>query len=91
MRAGDWKLYLPLKAKHGLGAAKKTPPPQALELYDVRHDVSEQQEVSAQHPDIVARLTALAEKARAELGDGDQQGTGQRPPGHVENPQPLVP
>lgn len=92
VRAGPWKLYLPLEDKRALGPARQKgkPQPQPLALYDVRHDVSEEREVSAQHPEIVARLTAMAEKARAELGDGDRRGTGQREAGHVENPKPLL-
>jgi len=90
VRAGPWKLYLPLNSKLAHGPTKKKPQPQSLALYDVRNDVSEQREVSAQHPDVVARLTAMAEKARTELGDGDRKGTGQRDAGHAENPKPLL-
>ncbi len=89
VRAGDWKLYLPLPAKFANLQRKGVPA--SLELYDVRHDVSEQQEVSAQHPEVVRRLTALAEKARAEVGDVDRAGSGQREAGRVEKPFPLVP
>jgi arylsulfatase A-like enzyme len=90
VRAGPWKLYLPLDSKNAHGPTKKKPQPQKLALYDVRNDVSEQREVSAQHPDVVVRLTAMAEKARAELGDGERKGAGQRDAGHVENPKPLL-
>jgi arylsulfatase A len=91
VRAGAWKLYLPLEHKGALGSGKGKPSSQQLALYDVRNDVAEEHEASAQHPEIVQRLTALAEKARAELGDGDSQGSGQREAGHVNDPQPLVP
>jgi hypothetical protein len=60
------------------------------ELYNVRDDVSESQEVSAHHPAVVQRLLALAEHARLELGDGGQNGKGQRAAGWVEIPQPLT-
>lgn len=92
VRSGPWKLYLPLEQKGSLGQQKgKTrPQPQALALYDVRNDVSEQHEVAAQHPEIVNRLAAMAEQARAELGDGSQRGTGQRDAGSVEKPVPLL-
>ena len=89
VRAGDWKLYLPLEGK--FANLKRTPEPAKAELYDVRHDVSEEHEVSAAHADIVARLTALAEKARADLGDTDRPGAGQREAGFVETPAALVP
>ena len=48
--------------------------------------------VDKQHaqPEVVARLTALAEQARQELGDLDHEGIGQRRVGRVERPQPQV-
>ncbi len=88
VRAGPWKLYLPLKEKLINLAHKTAPAP--LELYDVRHDVGEIREVSEEHPDVVARLLALAERARSEIGDGATGGTGQRPAGLVEVPKPLL-
>lgn len=89
VRAGDWKLYLPLKVKHI--NLKRTGAPTKAELYDVRHDVSEEHEVSAAHPDVVARLSALAEKARADVGDVDHAGSGQRAAGMVKVARPLLP
>ncbi len=89
VRAGDWKLYLPLEGK--FFTLKNKREPSKLELYDVRHDVGEQQEVSAQYPDVVKRLTALAEKARSDIGDFNRPGTGQREAGLVEKAAPLLP
>lgn len=89
VRSGPWKLYLPLDAKY-VSLARKTVPARA-ELYDVRNDPGETREVSAQHPEVVARLTTLATRARRTLGDLDQPGSGQRPAGRVEHPRPLVP
>jgi hypothetical protein len=53
--------------------------------------VGEDREVSAQHPEIVTKLMALAEKARADLGDVDRPGSGQREAGFIEKPMPLLP
>jgi arylsulfatase A len=89
VRAGDWKLYLPLEGKFSNLQRKRQPV--KLSLYDVRHDVGEEREASAQHPEIVAKLTALAEKARADLGDVDRPGSGQREAGFIEKPMPLLP
>jgi arylsulfatase A len=89
IRAGPWKLYLPLEKKI-VTNARRTAPAKA-ELFDVRHDVHEDHEVSARHPEIVRRLQALAERIRTDIGDEDRPGKGQRPAGHVENPQPLRP
>ena len=89
VRAGPWKLYLPLAAKLITNGRKTAP--SKLELYNVREDVGETREVSAEHPDIAERLLALADRTRRDIGDGDQIGPGQRTAGIVENPQPLVP
>jgi len=84
VRSGPWKLYLPLEKKRcRLGGGFTSSP---LALYDVRHDLSEDHDVSAQHPEAVQRLLALAEAARADLGDLDREGAGCRSAGWVENP-----
>ena len=59
-------------------------------LYDLETDVAEKINVIAQHPDVVKRLTALAEKARADIGDYQVKGSGQRQPGWVEVAKPLA-
>ncbi len=87
IRAGQWKLYLPLENKF-VTLARKTAAAR-LELFDVRHDLHEDREVSADHPDVVTRLLILADKIRAAIGDMDKPGDGQRPAGHVETPTPL--
>ncbi len=38
-------------------------------LYDLDNDASESHDVAAEHPDIVAKLKAAADVARADLGD----------------------
>ena len=91
VRAGAWKLYLPLDRKlTALSGSYDGAKPVPLELYDVRHDLGETQEVSAQHPEIVRRLLSMAEAARDDLGDEEGDGTGQRPAGWVKNPTPRV-
>lgn len=88
VRAGQWKLYLPLDNKW-ISLRGDTANSPAM-LFDVRHDLGETQEVSAQHPDVVKRLLALAEKAREDLGDLGRQGAGQRPAGWMDDPKPQV-
>ena len=39
---------------------------------------------------VVARLTALADRARADLGDRGKPGKGQRRIGRIENPTPRL-
>ena len=88
VRAGPWKVYLELPNKYTSLARKEAP--SELALFDVRNDVSEAHEVSAQHPAVVKELLAFAERARRELGDGPNPGTGQRSAGKFENPKPLL-
>ena len=54
-----------------------------LALYDLEADVSESINVAAQNAEVVAKLTALAETAREDLGDTitKRQGSGIRPAG----------
>jgi hypothetical protein len=53
----------------------------AQALYDLKADPGERTDVSAAHPDVVARLLAAAEALRAELGDTatGRKGTAVRP------------
>ena len=52
-------------------------------LYDLEADVGETTDLSSQYPEVVSRLDALAEEARAALGDGltGRLGAEVRPPG----------
>ena len=49
-------------------------------------DAGETTDVAKQHPDVVAKLQALADKARDDLGDSatKQQGKGVRQPGMAQ-------
>lgn len=54
-----------------------------LSLFDLTSDQGETTDVSAAHPEIVTKLTTLAEQARADLGDSltGRRGAGLRPVG----------
>lgn len=56
-----------------------------LELYDLENNVGERHNVINQHPEVVKRLQALAEKVRDDLGDAltDRPGKNRRPPGKL--------
>jgi arylsulfatase A len=56
-----------------------------LALYDLVADIGETTDVAAGHKDVVARLQALAERARDDLGDSltKRTGRGVREPGRV--------
>ncbi len=88
VRSGRWKLFLPLDKR--IVTLTGATAPGAVALYDLAADIGETSDVAARHPDVVKRLTALAEKARVELGDVGRPGKGQRPVGRVANPTPRV-
>ncbi len=86
VRAGKWKLYLPLAAKQiGLGVQTETSP---ARLYDLETDVSETTNLADRQPEVMRRLQLLAEKAREDLGDVGRPGKNQRPSGWVDHPTP---
>ncbi|MBE3096460.1 MAG: sulfatase [Planctomycetes bacterium] len=88
VRAGRWKLYLPLPNKKGRG--RKVPASGPGLLFDLVADVAEKHNVAAEHLDVVERLTALVGNARDDLGDGPTPGKHQRPAGWEPNPTPRV-
>lgn len=91
--SGDWKLVFPHRYRTMAGRPGGTGGSPAaysqaesrLELYNIVHDVGESRDVADGNPDVVMRLEALAEKARAELGDSltKRKGTGLRNPGRL--------
>jgi arylsulfatase A-like enzyme len=88
VRLGKWKLRLPLDPVIA-GFTGKLTGKSEVRLYDLDADIGEQTNVAADHPDVVAQLTALAEKARRDIGDYQVKGRDQRAPGHVDHPQLL--
>lgn len=88
VRAGHWKLYLPLDQKRE-GLRDKTIQSPAR-LYNLQSDLVEKTDVAEENPGIVQRLTVYAERIRADLGEGENFGPGVRKVGRNENPQPLV-
>jgi arylsulfatase len=87
LRAGRWKLVFPHTYSSLTGEPGRdgvpggyTPATSGLELYDLEADIGERHNVIDQHPDVVKRLQALAEQARADLGDTltKREGKGRR-------------
>jgi arylsulfatase A len=58
-------------------------------LFNLDADIGESHDVQAAHGDVAARLRALAERTRDDLGT-DGIGPGCRPLGRVAYPQPLI-
>jgi arylsulfatase len=89
---GRWKLQLPHTYRtlgdhpggsDGFPATYEQRQIEKNELYNLINDVREQTNVAAQHPDVVKRLEAEAERARKDLGDTltKRVGRGVREPG----------
>ncbi|MEM1069561.1 MAG: sulfatase [Planctomycetota bacterium] len=87
VRQGQWKLHLPRK-KEPIGAApfsRNTHIAAADRvgfekpfLVDLNSDIGETTDVSAQHPQVVEHLLALAKAMREDLGDYDRVGKNMR-------------
>ncbi|BCU77931.1 arylsulfatase [Luteolibacter sp. LG18] len=92
MRSGKWKLefarsYSSLAGKPPGKDGKAVPYTQvkipAAQLYDLDADPGERSDLAAARPEVVARLSALADRQREELGDElvKRPGTARRAPG----------
>lgn len=94
VRSGRWKLHFPHGYRTMIGRevgangipgkydySAKT----GVELYDLELDVGETRDLAAERPDVVARLTELADAMRADLGDKltETPATGAREPGRL--------
>lgn len=90
VRAGKWKLHLPRPGFESNGSARDVRDHSRYLLYDLEADIGETRNVADEHPDVVERLQQYAQRARDDLGDGDEAGANQRPAGWVDDPQPLV-
>ncbi len=80
VRVGDWKLVLPrLKdTKHLLWLGRYMDTVTEPELYNLKADPGELDNVAHQHPDIVTSLMRVADDARLDLGDINQIGRNAR-------------
>ena len=87
VRSGPWKLFLPVEPEGGHPHFRRGRKPETL-LFNVVDDIGSRYNVAAEHPEIVAKLTRIAEQAREDLGDRGRRGKGQR---KIEgSPRPQV-
>jgi arylsulfatase A-like enzyme len=87
VRQGRWKLALAPQPLDGRKDGKKTPA--GPRLYDLDAEIGEQTDVAARHPEIVAKLKALADRMEAEIGG--KSPTARRPAGEVKGAKTLYP
>jgi arylsulfatase A len=66
VRSGKWKLHIAGQEYPAKKNAKDAPPAGA-QLYDLDADIGEKNNIAAEHPDVVKRLTELLEKFDTEL------------------------
>jgi arylsulfatase A len=94
VRMGRWKLHFPHSyptlggrpgGKGGL-PARYQQAKIGLSLFDLQKDLGETTNVAQKHPDVVAKIEALADRMRADLGDSARgiKGSGIRPPGRLK-------
>jgi hypothetical protein len=94
VRDRRWKLHFahPYRTLDGKPGGKDGVPAkyrytklEQLELYDLKNDVSESENVIDKHPKVLKRLRDAAKAARKDLGDKLQKrkGPGVRPPGRL--------
>lgn len=97
MRMGRWKLHFPHRFRslegrtpgnNGIPAKYNYQMKIGLELFDLESDPAESTDMSAEHPEIVEQMGALADRMRSRLGDtltgtqGDEiRGPGRLPAG----------
>ncbi|MBO6575980.1 MAG: sulfatase [Rhodothermales bacterium] len=95
VRSGPWKLHFPhtYRTMQGREPGLDGQPGRydysaevGLELFNLREDIGETRDVAEANPEVLARLSALADSMRAELGDRltGVVGSGVREPGRVE-------
>ncbi len=102
-RVGDWKLHV-AKPKISRDTEDLTRDPAAVpkpeidddvevkELYNLREDSFERNNVYEEHPDIVAMIMRRIQLCREDIGDAftETKGNNIRPIGMVKDPKPLT-
>ena len=95
VRSGAWKLHISAADKRAPAKGKAAKAKQQAandgkpQLYNLADDIGESKNVAADRPEIVAKLQALVEQAKSDLGINDK-GPGVRELGRVDNPKPLI-
>jgi arylsulfatase A-like enzyme len=73
IRQGDWK-YIPWLGSGGFltqpSRVPATPGQASVQLYNLRHDLGEQNNLAQEHPEVVARLSSLLEQQRQSPATG---------------------
>ncbi len=89
LRCGPWKLFVPLKTFRSHPHFKEGEGKQPL-LFNVIEDIASMHNLANSNPEIVKDMMYLAEEGRENLGDYNKKGKGQRSPGLIANPVPMI-
>lgn len=87
VRQGRWKLALVPQPEDNKKKGVKVAA--GLRLYDLDAEIGEQTDLAARHPEVVAKLKALADKMAAEIGG--KEPPARRPAGEVKGAKTLYP
>jgi arylsulfatase A-like enzyme len=88
VRVGDWKLHFCKSSR----VDRQWVQVNLKDLYNLREDPAESNNLYDQHPDLVRELEEAAQYIRAQFGDGrlGVEGSAIRPVGLAANPKPLT-
>jgi arylsulfatase A-like enzyme len=89
VRQGPWKLAIAAQRETMGKNAASDATDDAPRLYNLDREIGERTNLAGQHPEIVAKLQALAAKMNAEIGGTAP--AARRPAGEVANPRTLYP
>ncbi|MFC2089897.1 sulfatase [Bacteroidota bacterium] len=93
VRSGDWKMHFPhwYRTMNGMETGKDGMPGNYRQdstgfvLYNLRDDIGETTDLSAEYPEKLEELRELGEKIKKELGHGKEKGIGVREIGKIED------
>ncbi len=88
VRQGPWKLAIATQ-KESMGKDSEHDASVNPRLYNLDEEIGERTNLADKHPEIVAKLQALADKMSAEIGGNTPKS--RRPAGEVENPVTMYP
>ena len=89
VRQGPWKLAFAAQPQSMGQGTNSDASGNAPRLYNLDAEIGEQTNLADKHPELVAKLQALATKMDAEIGGKNP--SARRPAGLVENPKTLYP
>ncbi len=88
IRTSDWKLYLQNDFHKNMWNLKTKKV--GMKLFNIKNDVSEENELSVTYPDTVKKIEVFKKMAKSYIGDEDLVAPNSRSAGYVAKPVPLL-